>query len=769
MKYIITALLIACIHSLTAQTNKDWQIHLSYSDAEGVEELNEHVYVLANGALYSYGKEDNELRFYSKLNGLSDTDISIIRYNTNTRTLVIVYSNGNIDLFDEDGITNMPSLKNASNIQSKSVNDIYNYNNYAYLATDFGIVAINLSKKEISETYRLNTIVYSACIFNEKIWASTDKGLLAAPTSANLIDINNWEAESLSNTEITDKEITRIRSFNNQLIFYVKNESLYYMNPEGAVKALIKQDGLQDFRIQANQLLAYTSGSLFIFNSTNGEYNRVNVGEINSIASLKEDGKYWIASGENGLTGIQKSGENEFSQFVSDLYIDCPKRNYNAFMTVSDGKLLVAGGGRTSARLWIPGTFMAYQDDKWHNFNELKANLEIAKLIGDYSRDFMGIAVHPDDEDHYFIATYGEGIIELNDDEFVNLHHYDNSTLVSAIEGNPSYVRIGSVCFDTDKNLWATNCLAQSPVNVLKANGEWVSLFYPQINKADEIDKILITSKGHKWINVPYDNAGIFVLDDNGTIDDVSDDRFNFFSSFKDVQSSSGGRISPGQFLSMAEDHNGVMWLGTNIGLLRCGVPSHAIENPEQLSCSRLVRDEEAYFLSGESVTAIAVDQDNQKWIGTGSSGIFLINEDGTETIDNFTAENSPLLSNTIQSIAVNDKTGEVFFGTEKGIVSYQSGVVKGQAKLSNVYAYPNPVRPEYNDKVTITGLTNNTTVKITDINGNIIHQGKASGRDFVWNCRNHKSDRVATGVYLVLASTPEAAESVVAKIAVVK
>jgi hypothetical protein len=286
---------------------------------------------------------------------------------------------------------------------------------------------------------------------------------------------------------------------------------------------------------------------------------------------------------------------------------------------------------------------------------------------------------------------------------------------------------------------------------------------------SDKIDKILITSRGHKWINAPYGNAGIFVLDDKGTIDDTTDDTYNFFSTFRDAQSSTGGTIAASQYLSMAEDKTGAIWVGTNTGLMKCTAPSRAIDNPEQLSFSRMIRDGDAYFLNGESVTAIAVDNDNNKWIGTGNSGVFLINEDGSETIYDFTKENSPLLSNVIQSIAINNETGEVFIGTDKGLVSFDSGVKSGSSKFSDVYAFPNPVRPDFNDKVTITGLSNNTNVKITDINGNLIFQNKAVGNQLVWNCRNFSGNRVATGIYLVIAATSDASESVVTKIAVVK
>jgi len=770
-KYFLTVIIATMFFtlSLAAQSNNDWRTYLSYHNATGVAETNTQVYVLANGSLYSYGKSDEKITLHSKQSGLNDTDVSIIKYDPGTHTLIIVYSNGNIDLYDNDGIKNMPYLKNATGIQSKKVNNIYFRNHFAYFSTDFGIMVVNLERKEVSDTYNLNRKVNAVCVKGDSIYASTDKGLLKAGTRENLLDASVWQEKKLNTTVFKEDEIINMCIFKNNLVFFVERNGIYNETPDGEINVMLKQSHTSNMTLQNDELLVYTSDNMYIFSDIDN-HSYVNVGVINDAASLKIDNKYWIASGTNGLVGIQRGSDNRFVRIVSELETNSPKRNFNTFMTIfNDNKLLVTGGGRTTARLERPGTLMVYEDDNWYNFNESTANNEIQKLIGSGSRDYMGVAVNPNDENHYFIATYGEGIIELKNNEFVNLYNSNNSPLKSTGNGNATNdVRIGSVCFDKEGNLWSTNCLVSNAINVMKPNGEWKSLYYPQLNNADKLDKIMITSRGHKWVNIPFDNAGIAVIDDRGTIDDTSDDICNFFSSFRDAQSPTRAPLSASEYLCMAEDQNGTIWIGTNIGLLKCSSPSLAISNPSELSCSRLVRDGDAYFLSGESVTAIAVDADKQKWIGTSSQGVFLINEDGSETIYSFNTGNSPLLSNTINSIAINNKTGEVFFGTEKGIISFNSGIKSESTPFSDVYATPNPVRPNHIDKVTIMGLTNNANVKITDINGNIIYQGRAIGNRMEWNCRNINGNRVATGVYLVMASTTDATESVVTKIAVV-
>ena len=223
------------------------------------------------------------------------------------------------------------------------------------------------------------------------------------------------------------------------------------------------------------------------------------------------------------------------------------------------------------------------------------------------------------------------------------------------------------------------------------------------------------------------------------------------------------------KFYCITEDLDGKIWIGSNSGPVICQSPNSAINN---LTFSHIIREDDYqapyYFLDGEQINAIAVDGGNRKWIGTAGSGIFLVSPDGSQTIHHFDMNNSPLYSNTIRSIAINNETGEVFIGTDKGLISFQSDATEASPSYSDVYAYPNPVRPEIDNQVVITGLMNNSNVKITDLSGNLIYQGISAGGQFVWNCRGRNGNRVATGIYLVLSSTPEAKESVVTKIAII-
>ena len=770
----LTIVYLVSAQWIGAQGTGTWTSYLSYYNTTLVAEGNTTVYAVANGSLYSYGKEDGALTFYSRENGLNDNDITAIGYNENVDKLLIVYSNGNMDILSESGAYNLPYVQTTTNIQDKTLNEIYFHDEYAYLSLNSAIVVVNLSKNEITDTYRLGKTINATAILGNQIYAATDEGMLIASTSDNLLDSSNWSEFSLSTTKFDASDITKMEIFGNRLCLFIKGNGIYYLDNDNTPQNLCVSSSLKGMNLQGDKLLAYTSTSTYIFTSLTA-YTQVATGTTNDIACINTSDTYWVAAGSDGLLGMKLSnGEMEVEVYGLISLEDSPKYNYCDFMTFQQGKLWVAGGGRWSDRYNRPAIVSSYADGVWSNLDEDT----LATVAKTTIMDVTSIAVDPNDPNHYFASTWGEGVLEFQDGEFVTRYNASNSTLESATTWNAGhYIRVEGLCYDSEGNLWMTNTATSSCINVLKADGTWVALQSTNYNDLYDqyvVDKILITQDGYKWVNILRGDVGIVVFDDNGTIDDVSDDTVNKFSSFN-LNSASGETISVSGYYCMAEDKDGDIWIGTDRGPIICPVPERAISSPSSIYCTRIVRsldddeDISSYFLYNTKVTAIAVDGGNRKWIGTEGSGVFLISADGSETIESFTTEDSPLPSDNILSIAIDSETGEVFIGTENGIVSYVSDASEGREDYSEVYAYPNPVRPEYEDKVTITGLMEDSNIKITDIKGNLIYQATSNGGTLTWNCHNRSGKRVASGVYLVLASTPEGKESVVTKIMVIR
>ncbi|WP_455638154.1 type IX secretion system anionic LPS delivery protein PorZ [Parabacteroides sp.] len=767
--YILLSLYLITSGISAQKSVGEWTSYLAYYTTDNVSEGNNHIFAVANGSLYSYNKEDNSIIHYSKQTGLNDNDINHISFNPTVNTLLITYSNGNIDLLGEDGIYNISSLLDNSSITDKTINNIYLDKELAYLSTNFGVIALDMSKKEIKDTYKLNKNIYAVTINSNFIYAATSEGLVYASLDSNLLDYNVWTSYPLSSSEFDKNSISQICFFQDNLCLFVNqtdNKGIYYQQKDGTINNLLKNNSLKSMVLQNNKLIFYTNTDLYIYSSLSDK-DIINVETINGISSVKDPNTFWIASGTNGIKGIQKKN-NKYEIILENTNSDTeyPKRNFNYFMTTYDNKLYIVGGYRWTDRIWRAGTLMIYDNEKWFNLDEYTVN----KQTPEYCQDYTGVAVDPRDPSHYYVSTYGEGIIEFKDNQFVQLFHHKNSPLETIYpDGNKTsqykYIRIGGVTFDKNGNLWATNGGVKDAIKVLKADGTWSSLYYNDFTNINMADKVTITSDNKKWFNVPYgDGACIFVINDNNTIDDTSDDQVDKVTPFTDIN----GTIDASGYFCVTEDKNGQIWVGTNRGPLIVTNSSKI----EQIRGTRIIREDADgpyYLLDGEQINAIAVDGGNRKWIATQSSGVFLVSEDGLETIHNFTTANSPLPSNQVNSLAINEQTGEVFIGTEKGLVSYMGDATEGSEDYSDVYAYPNPVRPEYNDHVTIVGLMENSNVKITDLKGNIIYQGKSAGGTFTWDCRSRKGGRVATGIYLVLSATPEAKESVVTKIMVVK
>ncbi len=751
----------SCIQSIYAQFDK-WTIHQAYNNTALVAETPNYVFAVADSSLYAYGKEDQSLTTYSKKNGLSDNKIKVIRYHANKHTLVIGYRNGNIDLWNESGIYNLPYLKNSTSIQDKTINDIYFSDNYAYISAQVGIVVVNLTKQEITDTYRIGA-VRSACIIGNTLYALTSTGIRQGKLNDNLLDESNWSDLTIQTDQFELSNITKIADFQNKLCMCVSAKGVYYLNNNNVTRFLLDYN-LSGMKVENGKLMAFTPYGFYV--STDLVNFQTITGGLNSLKDvtyLQTADTYWLACGTNGIMGVKKkSGSNSYDVLVDGLTINSPKRNYAWDLKYEGGKLWVTGGGRWLDRYFRTNTIMTYANGQWTNYDEQK----IAKQLNAYYiQDALNLAVDPNDPTHTYVAYYGEGILELKNDTVLNWFNLTNSSLETSTGTNNRYIRIGSTTLDKEGNLWITNCNSTYSIKIYTADGQWINYSNSTIAKAPIIDKILITKQGYKFVNFIHSTkSGFFALNDNGTVTDQSDDVSEYYAAVSDNQ---GNTLDASMFYCMTEDKDGYIWAGTNIGPIVCYNPSKI----EDLRFNRIVlSDESDYLLNGVRVNAIAVDGSNQKWIATDGSGVFLVNADGTEVIENFTTDNSPLPTNSINSIAINPESGEVFFAADGyGVLSYQGEATEGKENYSDIHAYPNPVRPDFDDKVIITGLMSNSNVKITDIAGNLIYQTKSVGGQVSWNCKNSKGNRVATGVYLVLAATPESKESVVTKIMVIK
>jgi len=747
--------------NIQAQVGK-WKIYRAYYQATLVAETPNLVFGVYDGSLLSYNPDDGEVRTYSSLNGLHGTDIQLMAYYPGGNVLILVYSDANIDFFmGDNNVYNLSTIKDRSE-QDKTLYNLEIIGDYAYLSTAYGIEVIDIKKREVKGTYRLDMAVRSVCQQGDYLYAATPQGIKRGLITTNLLDKANWEA--IEQTDATLNSVTQIVCFKDQLFFLLTwNQSIYMDSNEALYWLGYANENIRSIKLLNDQLVVATDQGIYFYSDI-GIYTYIQLPGY-SVDCINSKNQYWLACGDSGLTGFTKQPDStSYKVTVSEIKVNSPKRNLNAYMTFASNKLIVTGGGKGGDRLNLPGTLMVYENGQWYNFDE--------NVISDSTKltclDLTSAAVDPQDPMHYYVGSWGEGLYEFRNNEFVKLYSYNNSSLQTTVAGNSNFIRVDGVVFDKNNNLYVVNGGVPNGLSVFLDQKEWKNFYYKNLS-ASSPDKILISSSNQKWFNFyrPNNNPGIMVLDDNGTVDDPSDDNVAFSGSFVDQQ---GVAINATVYLAMAEDQNGLVWVGTDNG----PIYFTSMNQVAQGVCNRIILanqyDDGYRPLEGMNITSIAVDGGNRKWIGTTGSGVFVIDQSGSDTrVDNYTTDNSYLLSNTINSIAINNQTGEVFIGTDKGLCSYQGEAIAGKPDYSSVYAYPNPVRPDRNSQVVVTGLMQNSTIKITDVAGNLVQQGVSMGGQYIWNCADRNGTVVKAGIYLVFAATPNGSQGVATKIMVIR
>ena len=742
----------------------DWVLYPSYHNATYCQTAGDKVYVLASGALYSYNTSDEELRVYDKINTLSDIDITHIEYCKDIKALVVVYSNANIDiLFDDEEVYNITDFKNKS-LPDKRINGVDVQGTTAYISTVFGIVELDLEEYEFTNTYTTGLNTYCTYLFNGTLFCGTETGMYSCDIDKNLLDKNNWVKKNNYFTKA-------ICELDGMLYCYLDEFGIYSYNASNNIlKDVVYNHGEKYNAMYSNgkEIIASAKKKTTIITSPTDVTVYKN---SNSNFILKDGNYFWDCKGYNGIVKcIAKDGEIIVNS--TSVTPDSPIRNYCEYMKfASDDKLLVAGGNLNYFDItFYDGTLMEYDysGNRWNNLPEDT----IKQATGIPYLNLCAIDEDPADPGHYFAGSFGYGLYEFRNGKFVKHYSTHNSPLESVIPTNTRFVRIPSVKFDKEGNLWCINTGTKNIVKVLKSDGTWCELYYKPIEKLATMVEPVMDSRGWLWMKSLQGEAGIFCAKMNGTPLDSSDDESKAW--LNKFVNQDGISYDIYQVFALAEDREGQMWVGTNTGLFVIDNPKTFFNNGvfKQIKVPRNDGTGLAdYLLSGTYIKSIQVDGANRKWIGTNDDGIYLISADGLETIHHFTTENSPLPSNSIVSIAINDRSGEVFIGTDKGIASYMSDATRPEEKLdeNNIYAYPNPVKADYSGNIAIVGLTHDCNVKIVDTAGYLINEGTSNGGQYTWNGRNARGEKVASGVYYVLTYDSNGNEGVATKIVVIR
>lgn len=759
----IVILFIAIVQISFAQDFSDsWVGHFSFNEVVDVVEGNDEVIVAAQNALYRYDLISNEITTFSSVNGLSGIDITQIYYSVDKDIIVVGFNNGLLQLIMNDGTVNtIVAITDKPTIPAnrKRINDFEERGDLLYIATDFGIALFNLARIEFDDTYfignnaailRVKAITIEG---NNLFAASTDNGgiRMANITDPFLLDFANW-------TEINSGSFNLLNNFNGDL-FAASGQLQFRYNGTNFVLQGSQRANIVDYYANDDLRVTIFPNDLSVFNSAGTEvfFAREIEGVIYDLTtSIIIDTDIFIGTRENGLIVLDINGFRQ-PQFIT---ANGPSRNAVFSVTAEAGDVWIGYGDHTI--FYDPNPLeqfgvSRFRENTWENYD----NSEIQGI-----RSIATITINPSNPEQVFLQSMQDGILQFEPDGMSVLFNNTNSTLrgVDPLSGfEPNNIRVSESAFDSQGNLWALNLIREQPLVRRTPAGQWSALdftdFFPNISRTGGYGSIEISPSDQLYFGTV--DFGIFGYDiSNNTFANITDGL------------QQGGLVN--EFVSALRlDQRGSLWIGSNLGLRVLFSPGSMFTDNPQDARSIVVEDQNGIpreLLDDEAVLDIEVDGNNNKWIATGSSGALLVSPSGSETIFQFTTDNSPLPDNEVRDIAIDDTTGIVYFATKNGLVAFRGDrASRPQESLENVIAFPNPVRPGFTGNVTIDGLTERARVKITDIEGNLVYERVSNGGTILWDTTSFSGNKVASGVYLLFISTSDNIETTISKIMIIR
>ena len=754
---LIFAILLITNILCNAQTIGEWTMHTPGMTVISVDVMHEKIFAATPYDVYYYNTYDNSINRLSKVNGLSDIGINVIKYNKSLDVIFVGYSNTNIDIIDnQDNITNIPDIYNKNILGSKTINDVFFKDELAYVCCGFGIVVIDLRHNEVKDTYIIGDNgsylnINDLDICNNVIYAGTSNGIYYADANdQHLADYSQWKRfnhhlpnydGNFSNIECFDGYIVANYSDNQtdgDLLYTISDTTSWGYFIDG------QQNLISELRVCDDRIIVTESiKEINVFDKNINCIYSLNGIEPYSTVFDKTKNCYWSGSKVSSLVKLYQDGRKEIIKFNG------PYSNKIFEINASGSGIYVASGGYTGswAPTWSHDGYFHYDGSTW-TFNNPWTN-----NVFDSVTDITCVKTHPLNRDRVYVGSYSRGLLVFEGNTLKNLYNCYTPGCSLGKHLVLNYTFVTGLDFDSNNNVWIANSGTDKKLSVFKANGTWEAFNIG--NGGGDIGRIMVDKNDIKWI---MNRGGEITVFQNNV--------------YKTVNINTNTGNLPGTANCFVTDNNGTVWVGTTDGVALFN-NSNKIFSSNSYSCSRILiprndgSGQADYLLSGQTVLAIAVDGANNIWFGT-NDGVIQTSNDGQTTYHHFTTDNSPLLSNTVKDIAIDDD-GNVFFSTDNGLISYKGTASKGGETNSNVIVYPNPVRPEHRGVVGIKGLVTNALVKITTTSGSFVTHLRAEGGQAVWDCTDINGRKVEPGIYLIFVSDDTGKETYATKVLIMK
>lgn len=765
-KFTITIITFCTMQLCFSQNSSLWKGYFSYTQINDISQDETKIFAATENSVFSEDVISGDVKTLNTIDGLSGLTITAIYDSPILKKTIIGYENGLLIVYNQvDGlILNVVDIINKAIPQNvKRINHFMELDGVIYISCDFGIVQYNLGTLQFGDTYFIGqngsqiSIVQTALYEGKIFAASKSNGIFSALLSnPNLNDYNQW-------TTIAEFGWSGIEKVGNNLVATTDSGSLQKFTGLTFIPTVSYPEPVNDLRSSGSNLLVTTKNHVYIYNSdliqtANILSSQIQDPEVEFTCATIVNDFIFFGTKQNG---IYKKGLTD--SLFENRTPEGPLRNNVFAIDTSSSNLWAVFGGYDldyNPYAFTPGGLAKFGISKFNKNGWL--NIPYSDLSE--AKSISRIAVNPNNENQVFFSSYYSGLLKVENNQLTTIFDASNtgSDGLQTIAGVvPDDIRVNGTVFDKSGNLWVTNSIVRKGLKVLKSNGQWQSFdmqnVYTTLGKL-RFGRVAIDKNGTKWMCTWRDG----VIGFNESLSN----RFKIISS-----AAEGGNLPSFDARAIAVDNRNQLWIGTLAGLrVLSSVDDFNSDETLRTNPIIIVEDNLAQeLLYEQSISDIYVDGANNKWIGTIDSGVFYVSSDGQKTIYQFNTSNSPLPSNTINDIDVNGTTGEVFFATSKGLVSFKGTSTSANGNLSNVFVYPNPVRPEFTGTVKISGLVDKANVKISDIEGNLVYEAISEGGTIEWDTSAFGKYKVASGVYMIFVSSEDGAETKVKKVMIIR
>lgn len=751
----ITFLLI--VITTNAQNNKLWTGYFSYNSIKDISIDNNYIYAATENAYFKKNISTNEATTYTTIEGLSGETISQIYHSANFNKTLIGYQNGLLIVTnDSDGsMLNIVDILNKPSIPSnkKTINHFMEYNGKVYISTNFGISVFDLNTLEFGDTFFIgangsNTDVNQTAVFNNEIYAATTSGLLKANiNNTNLIDFNQW-------ISVNGNSWANVENLGSRLVAQDNGGNFWSLTSSTALQLSFSIPEIcKDARFVNGKYIITLSNSIQIYDDQLQLLNTINGSSLNltnfTCATLINN-KIYIGTQKNGVQVANLTNPITSENISPKGTINNKVFRVKAF---SKGFWAVYGDYNKD---YDPYPLDNYNVTKFHVDNGWK-EITYSQLFN--AKSISGILINPKNENEVYLSSFYSGLVKIVNDIPSQIYNSTNSSLVTIPGQVPDDLRVSQAAYDKNGDIWMATSQTNKPLHQFKANGLWTSynLSCSPTQTINSHNSVIVDKNGTKWITSNF--SGIIGINESKNKCSII------------TLNQGNGNLPSVDARVAAIDNKNKLWIGTTKGIrVLQNVDSFLTQNQLNTNSIIILENNTAEeLLFNQSITDIVVDGANNKWVATAGAGVFQFSSDGQKTLHVFTKENSPLPNNTVMDIDINETTGEVFFATDGGLVSYNGTATKGRENFDNVIVYPNPVRPQFEGNVVITGLMDKANVKITDIEGNLVHESISEGGTVEWNTTVFGKNKVASGVYLIFLASESGEDTLVQKVMIVR